>query len=125
MLYPAELRARLPLEIAERGSASPSGQAQHILFVRVAEAASSMHPKPRPLRCRRMDRIVIEAHLIEALTHAMDQARQGRSHIERQRQIVRSLQRGGHDNAVAVSLLHTLEEAQALHEQTVRNLEDE
>ncbi len=72
-----------------------------------------------------MDPSVIEARILETLTHAMDHARQGRAHVERQQQILEGLKRGGHDTILAASLLQTLQEAQALHEEGVRKLEQE
>jgi ribosomal 50S subunit-associated protein YjgA (DUF615 family) len=72
-----------------------------------------------------MDFKHIEACLRDELAQATEFARRGRAHVARQRQIVGDLARDGHDTAVAVALLKTLEETQALHEESGRPLDAE
>jgi hypothetical protein len=72
-----------------------------------------------------MDAQQIEARLREELSHAADFVRLGRAHVERQRQLVQTFKRDGHDVTLAAALLQTLEETQALHEEGLRRLQEE
>ena len=58
-----------------------------------------------------MDRVVIKDHLALAQRHVV----QGRRHIARQKQIIVTLRKGGHDTAMARSLLINFEDAQKMH----------
>jgi hypothetical protein len=58
-----------------------------------------------------MERALIVEHLAQAERHVAE----GQQHIERQRQIIRELERDGHDLAIAEALLTQFEEMQLLH----------
>ena len=58
-----------------------------------------------------MNRAVLWAHLVKA----EDAAEQGERQLSRQRRLIASLERDGHDAKAAYALLATLEESQALH----------
>jgi len=94
-----------------------------------AEAGSASIPgfwhKASRLALRDMDLRVVEARIVLTLNQAVEHVRQGRAHIERQQQIIEQSRCDGSDTSLAVSLLQTLQEAQILHEEAVRKLEEE
>jgi hypothetical protein len=80
-----------------------------------------------PMRCYAMDRAVIIACIRDELAHAKHFAGMGRTHVERQRQIIAKFERDDPDTVTdtAKALLTTLEQTQALHEASVERLEEE
>lgn len=58
-----------------------------------------------------MDRTVLRRHLAQAQRHVEE----GETHLARQRELVRKLERGGHGSRAARRFLRSLEETQALH----------
>jgi hypothetical protein len=68
-----------------------------------------------------MDKAMIAKHLAIAERHVTG----GQRHIDRQREIVRELQRDGRDLALAMSLLRQFEDMQTLHTQDRDRLRSE
>src|SRR5262245_52936872 len=60
-----------------------------------------------------MDRSIIRQHLLQAERHVA----QGALHLARQEALIAKLERGGHDLKAARTILATLRETQALHQQ--------
>ncbi len=68
---------------------------------------------------------LIENSIREELTAAAEYIRRGRVHVERQRQLVETLKRDGHEIGSAAALLKVFEETQELHEVSVMRLAQE
>jgi hypothetical protein len=68
-----------------------------------------------------MDKAMIAKHLAIVERHVTE----GQRHIDRQREIVRELQRDGRDPATAMSLLRQFEDMQTLHIQDRDRLRSE
>jgi hypothetical protein len=58
-----------------------------------------------------MNRAALWAHLVDA----EEAVEQGERHLSRQRRLIASLERNGHDPGAAYALLATFEDSQALH----------
>lgn len=58
-----------------------------------------------------MDKAILQDHLAHADRHVLE----GNGHIARQREIVATLEREGHDTVAARALLAQFEELQAMH----------
>ncbi|MGH8269523.1 MAG: hypothetical protein ACRES1_05625 [Steroidobacteraceae bacterium] len=58
-----------------------------------------------------MDRTMIRRHLAQAERHVEE----GETHLARQRELVRKLERDGHGSRAARRFLRSLEETHALH----------
>lgn len=89
---------------AEPGSVAPIGY----LGGREGDYESCRH---RPVLNCAMDKTAIERDSASVEHHV----RQGEQMIARQRDVITSLERGGHDTTQAKTLLGQLEENQALH----------
>ena len=110
--YPGHGVAELhqPLGGTEGGNTTAASQA---VFAGVA--------RYRTMRLASAIQAVLKAELVEADKRVM----WGRSHIALQRRLLDHLQRGGHETALAASLLQTFIDSQSLHEAGAARLRDE
>lgn len=103
----------------EIGDSSPHAQVEVLASARRIVATRAIIEKSRKVsEARGFERSTMDRALVaEHLRHARDRVAEGERHIREQQQRIASLERDGHELALARQLLETLEETQVLHVQ--------